>query len=130
MVIWHGTTHQAGLPTGIPTQQLDPAGRKHLEMLSAPPPYPTVSSQNPAPDDAQIEGRPPEICVDYLSHNWKDEDVWKSWKAMTKHKNEISNGLRLENASWRTWAKQRGNLKTVSPETLNWCVFCMFNNPG
>ncbi|KAK0547306.1 protein phosphatase regulator [Tilletia horrida] len=39
---------------------------------------------------------------------------------MTKSKNEITNGVRLENASWRTWAKQRGNLKTISPETLNW----------
>ncbi|WFC96721.1 protein phosphatase regulator [Malassezia brasiliensis] len=89
-------------------------------MLSAPDPYPAVSTQNPAPDDAQIESKTPEICVDYLSHDWKDEDVWNSWKAMTKRKNEISNGLRLENASWRTWAKQRGKLKTVSPETLNW----------
>lgn len=89
-------------------------------MLSAPAPYPTVSTQNPAPDDAQIEGLTPEICVDYLSHDWKDEDVWNSWKAMTKRKNEIANGLRLENASWRTWAKHRGKLKTVSPQTLNW----------
>lgn len=91
-------------------------------MLSAPDPYPTVTNHTPAPDDAQIESKTPEICVDYLSHEWKDEDVWNSWKAMTKRKNEISNGLRLENASWRTWAKQRWNLKTISPETLNWCV--------
>lgn len=39
---------------------------------------------------------------------------------MTRHKNEMANGVRLENASWRTWAKQRSNLKTISPETLNW----------
>ena len=30
------------------------------------------------------------------------------------------NASRLENASWRTWAKARNNLKTVSPEILNW----------
>ncbi|KAK0548583.1 protein phosphatase regulator [Tilletia horrida] len=92
-------------------------------MLSAPAPYPTVSSSIPAPDDAQIvpSHRLPSICVDYLSHNWaRDEDVWNSWKAMTKSKNEIANGVRLENASWRTWMKQMRNLKTVSPETLNW----------
>ncbi|KOS16165.1 hypothetical protein Malapachy_3406 [Malassezia pachydermatis] len=89
-------------------------------MLSAQDPYPPVSSQKPAPDDAEIDGSAPQICVDYLSHEWKDEDVWSSWKAMTKRKYEIANGVRLENASWRTWAKQRGNLKTVSPETLNW----------
>lgn len=41
---------------------------------------------------------------------------------MTRHKHEIANGVRLENASWRTWQKQRNNLKTISPETLNWYV--------
>ncbi|CBQ70156.1 related to REG1-regulatory subunit for protein phosphatase Glc7p [Sporisorium reilianum SRZ2] len=89
-------------------------------MLSTPQPYPTVANNVPAPDDAQIESRMPTVCVDYLSHQWTDEDVWSSWKAMTKQKNQIANGVRLENASWRTWAKQRGNLKTISPETLNW----------
>jgi hypothetical protein len=29
---------------------------------------------------------------------------------------------RLENASWRTWAKSKYRLRTISPETLNWCV--------
>ncbi|PWN38239.1 uncharacterized protein FA14DRAFT_24379 [Meira miltonrushii] len=89
-------------------------------MMSAPAPYPTVQSSAPAIDDHEITTRTPSICVDYLSHNWTDEDVWSSWKAMTKRKNEIANGVRLENASWRTWAKQRGKLKTISPETLNW----------
>ncbi|KZW00022.1 hypothetical protein EXIGLDRAFT_190473 [Exidia glandulosa HHB12029] len=39
---------------------------------------------------------------------------------MTRQKNAIANGTRLENASWRTWWKQRNKLKTISPETLNW----------
>ena len=61
--------------------------------------------------------------VDYLSHDWQEEaDVWASWRHTTRHKNDIANGVRLENASWRTWWKQRNNLKTVSPETLNWFV--------
>ncbi|SCV73296.1 BQ2448_7222 [Microbotryum intermedium] len=77
-------------------------------------------SGGPMPDDSGITTRLPSICVDYLSHDWAEDDVWASWKAMTKHKAEIANGVRLENASWRTWAKQRGNLKTISPETLNW----------
>ena len=58
--------------------------------------------------------------VDYLSHEWQEEDVWASWRATTKHKASMANGVRLENASWRTWNKQRNNLKTISPETLNW----------
>ncbi|KDE03873.1 hypothetical protein MVLG_05695 [Microbotryum lychnidis-dioicae p1A1 Lamole] len=77
-------------------------------------------SGGPMPDDSGITTRLPSICVDYLSHDWAEDDVWASWKAMTKHKAEIANGVRLENASWRTWAKQRGKLKTISPETLNW----------
>jgi len=60
--------------------------------------------------------------VDYLSHNWEEEDVWRSWRNMTRQKNEITNGVRLENASWRTWWKQRNGLGTVTPETLNWFV--------
>ncbi|KAH8110827.1 hypothetical protein DFH11DRAFT_1513861 [Phellopilus nigrolimitatus] len=73
------------------------------------------------PDDAAVQPLP-RGQVDYLSHDWAEEDVWRSWRNMTKQKNEIANGVRLENASWRTWWKQRNKLKTVSPETLNWCA--------
>ncbi|KAL5492563.1 hypothetical protein ACEPAI_4010 [Sanghuangporus weigelae] len=71
------------------------------------------------PDDAALQPLP-RGQVDYLSHDWAEEDVWRSWRSMTKQKHEIANGVRLENASWRTWMKQRNKLKTVSPETLNW----------
>jgi len=64
---------------------------------------------------------PPKMCVDYLSHEWtKEDDIWTSWKVMSKQKKAFANGVRLENASWRTWAKQKYNLKTVNPEKLNW----------
>jgi hypothetical protein len=71
------------------------------------------------PDDSSLSTQP-RGQVDYLSHEWREEDVWRSWRNMTRQKNEIANGARLENASWRTWWKQRNKLKTVSPETLNW----------
>ncbi|KAB5590821.1 Regulation of carbohydrate metabolism-like protein [Ceratobasidium theobromae] len=77
-------------------------------------------AQQPPADDAHVVSNLPQICVDYLSHDWQEEDVWKSWRNMTRHKHEIANGVRLENASWRTWWKQRNKLRTVSPETLNW----------
>lgn len=79
-------------------------------------------THNAAPDDSSFDTQP-EGQVDYLSHDWKEEDVWRSWRSMTRQKNAIANGMRLENASWRTWWKQRNKLKTISPETLNWCVF-------
>ncbi|EJU03743.1 hypothetical protein DACRYDRAFT_105900 [Dacryopinax primogenitus] len=63
---------------------------------------------------------PPSICVDYLSHNWEEQDVWVSWRNMTRHKNDIANGARLENACWRTWWKQRNHLQTCAPEMLGW----------
>jgi hypothetical protein len=82
-----------------------------------------ANAQNqPLPDAEDVQTRLPSICVDYLSHDWTEDDIWTSWKAMTKHKADLANGVRLENASWRTWAKQRSKLRTISPETLNWCV--------
>ncbi|KAI1313455.1 hypothetical protein EDD11_002562 [Mortierella claussenii] len=63
----------------------------------------------------------PALAIDYLGNGWSNEDdIAASWKFMTKQKNDLINGLRLENASWRNWAKQRHNLKTVNPKTLNW----------
>jgi hypothetical protein len=76
---------------------------------------------NAIPDDSSLSTQP-RGQVDYLSHEWREEDVWRSWRNMTRQKNEIANGVRLENASWRTWWKQRNKLKTISPETLNWYV--------
>jgi hypothetical protein len=78
-----------------------------------------VSSANTAPDDSSLDTQAVGQ-VDYLSHDWQEEDVAKSWRNMTRRKDSIQNGARLENASWRTWWKQRNNLPTVSPETLNW----------
>lgn len=79
------------------------------------------------PDDSSFSVQP-EGQVDYLSHEWREEDVWRSWRSMTRQKNAIVNGMRLENASWRTWWKQRNKLKTISPETLNWCVLAFISS--
>jgi hypothetical protein len=80
-----------------------------------------LGSVNNIPDDSTLSDLP-RGQVDYLSHEWREEDVWRSWRNMTRLKNEIANGVRLENASWRTWWKQRNGLGTVTPETLNWSV--------
>jgi predicted ATPase len=68
--------------------------------------------------------------VDYLSHEWDEDDIARSWRNMTRQKNDIANGMRLENASWRTWWKQRNKLKTISPETLNWLARIFFPTIG
>lgn len=81
----------------------------------------STNTLNAIPDDSALT-TVPRAQVDYLSHDWQEEDVWRSWRNMTRQKNAIANGVRLENASWRTWWKQRNKLRTVSPETLNWQV--------
>lgn len=72
-----------------------------------------------AEDDTAIRNQPSRH-VDYLSHNWREEDIWSSWQHIVSKRGNYSNSARLENASWRTWIKNKYKLKTVSPETLNW----------
>ncbi|KAJ5909187.1 hypothetical protein N7495_001869 [Penicillium taxi] len=81
------------------------------------------SCGTPAADDTAVEDEPSRH-VDYLSHEWREEDIWSSWRYVSARKNDYSNGVRLENASWRTWAKAKNNLGTISPETLNWLKDC------
>ena len=74
-------------------------------------------------DDQAVEDQPTRH-VDYLSHDWKEEeDIWSSWRYIVARRNVYNNSVRLENASWRTWTKTKYHLKTVSPEALNWFVF-------
>lgn len=77
----------------------------------------------PAVDDTSLEAEPSRH-VDYLSHEWKEEDIWSSWRYVVARRHVYSNGIRLENASWRTWAKSKYRLGTISPEQLNWLKDC------
>ena len=82
-------------------------------LSELPPMLPTVG------DDNSIENEPTRH-VDYLSHDWREEDIWTSWRYVITRRNIYSNSTRLENASWRTWAKLKYGLRTVTPESLNW----------
>ncbi|KAL5320407.1 hypothetical protein ACEPPN_011208 [Leptodophora sp. 'Broadleaf-Isolate-01'] len=76
--------------------------------------------------------------VNYLLHQWREDDVSASWKHLvTKRKtwgdiSELDHSswkrhntvARLENASWRTWSKLRFGLRTVNPKTINWLKHC------
>ncbi|KAH9814265.1 Fungal protein of unknown function (DUF1752) [Teratosphaeria destructans] len=70
-------------------------------------------------DDTAIKSEP-KHHVDYLSHDWREEDIWSSWRHIVSQRKVYGQRSRLENASWRTWAKSKYHLRTVSPETLNW----------
>jgi hypothetical protein len=70
-------------------------------------------------DDTAIRAQPSRH-VDYLSHDWSEEDVWASWQHIVSKRGAYNNSARLENASWRSWAQKRSNLRTVPPETVKW----------
>jgi hypothetical protein len=74
-----------------------------------------------AEDDTAIK-QVPSRHVDYLSHEWREEDIWSSWRHIVSKRRLYGERSRLENASWRTWAKQKNRLRTVPPDTLNWYV--------
>lgn len=103
---------EAGPPT------VDVGGNKSLSPAILTHSGPSEPSPT-AGDDTAIRIVPTRH-VDYLSHNWKEEDIWSSWRHIVGKRKAYSNSSRLENASWRTWAKAKYGLQTVSPERLNW----------
>lgn len=60
--------------------------------------------------------------VDYLNYYWSEEDVCSSWRHVISMKKRFELKARLENASWRAWAKRRNRLPSISPEKINWYV--------
>jgi hypothetical protein len=72
-----------------------------------------------AKDDMEL-WNPSSRYVDYLSEDWQEEDIWLSWKHIVSKRTIYDNSARLENASWRAWAKSKYRLKTMLPEALNW----------
>ncbi|CZR56624.1 uncharacterized protein PAC_06513 [Phialocephala subalpina] len=70
-------------------------------------------------DDTMVRDQPSRN-VDYLCHDWEEEDIWSSWKHIVSIRKAYGNTGRLENALWRAWTKSQYRLKTVPPETLNW----------
>lgn len=135
----------SGTPDHLVLPQYDDVGYfNQVEDLEPPPSPRTGSSYTPSPNDRSTSNstsRPgtPELLeraeddisikvqpsrhVDYLSHNWREEDIWSSWKLIVSRRGDYTNSARLENASWRTWMKSKNKLSTVSPETLNWYVY-------
>ncbi|KAK5149073.1 hypothetical protein LTR04_000116 [Oleoguttula sp. CCFEE 6159] len=80
-----------------------------------------------ATDDSAIRSEPSRH-VDYLSHHWREEDIWSSWRHIVSKRKFYGQRSRLENASWRTWAKSKlkesdvtwlyGPLQTASSQSV------------
>ena len=111
--------------------QIEPASlapTAYLPRTPSPSPVDAFSTDTPlttpdplpmSEDDTAVR-KEPSHHVDYLSYDWREEDIWSSWRHIVEHRSIYGERSRLENASWRTWAKSQFKLKTVSPETLNW----------
>jgi hypothetical protein len=80
----------------------------------------TTPDLAPTSEDDTAVRKEPSHHVDYLTYNWREEDIWSSWRHIVEHRSVYGERSRLENASWRTWAKSQFKLKTVSPDSLNW----------
>ena len=110
-------------------REVPPSSPVSVSHPSSPPTGPAATDSPAAAPDAiphseddtavRVE---PSHHVDYLSYEWKEEDIWSSWRHIVERRKVYGERSRLENASWRTWAKAQFQLKTVSPETLNWYV--------
>lgn len=105
-------------PTGTQSSQATDSEYENDESQAH-----TSTPSEPANDDNSIVHEPTRH-VDYLAHEWKEEDIWSSWRYIVARRKTINNSVRLENAAWRTWAKAKDNLKTISPESLNWLKDC------
>lgn len=90
-----------------------------VDTMSADTPLTTPDPLPMSEDDTAVR-KEPSHHVDYLSYDWREEDIWSSWRHIVEHRKVYGERSRLENASWRTWAKSQFKLKTVSPDTLNW----------
>lgn len=95
----------------VSSSKRDPLEKQMLEL----PPTP----RTPAADDMLVEDAPSRH-VEYLSHDWSEEDLRASRRYVRSHRDKYENNARLENAAWRAWTKLRDNLGTISPAALNW----------
>jgi len=52
--------------------------------------------------------------IDMLAKTDDEEELFNSWKVLTRTKEVLANGSRLENASWRRWYQQKHKIKQIA----------------
>jgi len=73
-----------------------------------------------AQDDIYIKREVSTQSVDFLTYDWKGDELMASWRYAASNSCEFKNRERLANASWRTWSKVYHKTKEVPPSSLNW----------
>ncbi|KAK7177837.1 hex2 protein [Paraphaeosphaeria sporulosa] len=112
--VYRAAEKPEGIDSDAPPSKALPANNKPSHPPASTPDHVQVSE-----DDMNLRPGPSKY-VDYLSYDWKEEDVWVSWRHIVQHRSMYREGSRLENASWRQWAKSQFRLRTVTPDSLNW----------
>lgn len=126
----HGLNIDTSRPSNSPSDSnTDPADTPlpspaySSDVIESPTSETTLSDSSlPTPtvcDDTAVKD-PPSRQVDFLTHEWREEDIWSSWRHIVCNRKIYGERSRLENASWRQWGKTKHNLRTIAPETLNW----------
>lgn len=108
---------QSSGPRSIGSNAITPSASDN--SLQSRPFRDTLGFRTKAGDDTAVKVEPTKH-VDYLSHNWNEEDVWSTWRHIVAKRKAYANACRLENASWRSWTKCKYRLGTIVPEKLNW----------
>ncbi|KAK4097117.1 hypothetical protein N658DRAFT_489434 [Parathielavia hyrcaniae] len=106
------------LPPSLQIGDSDAASPNGQDGPAATPRPRSPGLQGRTEDDIAVRVQPSRH-VDYLSHSWREEDVWESWKLIVSRRGDYNNAARLEIASWRVWMKFKNKLDTVSPKILN-----------
>lgn len=70
-------------------------------------------------DDYAVEEEPSQNA-DYLSYEWKFEDIWATRRYIRSQESNFRKRVRLENALWRAWTKINYRLYTLPARVLNW----------
>ena len=114
----HGSISD-GSSTPTPTKAASPAPPTPASTPTRRRSATRTSQHQSIGDDTAVKPQPSRH-VDYLSHDWAEEDIWSSWKHVIGKRDPTEHWKRLENASWRAWAKSRCKLPTVHPDRVNW----------
>lgn len=109
----------ADLPAAIPAPAVEASSSTPHAATTSPEEELLSYISGVAIDDCWMVRHPKEQC-DYLSHDWKEEEIWRSWRYIVNKRYRFRDSDRLENAVWRTWLKSMEDRKPVDPKLLNW----------
>jgi len=72
-----------------------------------------------------------EFAIDYFQYKFDEIEIHNCWKIIHNANSNSNSSIplttdidRLENISWRKWAKMKFELKEVAPELVNWYKDC------